>query len=61
MRRFFSEEQPDGSLLYRVTVSGSREITRWILGYGPDVEVLEPEWLRRDIARQCAAMAGLYK
>lgn len=42
--------QPDGSLLWRATVSGSLEIRLWILSWGPDVEVLEPPTLRQEIA-----------
>lgn len=54
------EEQPDGSLIYEVTVNGAREISKWILGYGQEVEVLEPAWLRSDIAKQCAGMMARY-
>jgi predicted DNA-binding transcriptional regulator YafY len=42
--------QPDGSLLWRATVSGTLEIRLWILSWGPDVEVLEPPTLRQEIA-----------
>ena len=54
------EELPDGSLLFEVTVKGTREITRWILGYGADVEVLEPESIRQEIARHAAATKKIY-
>lgn len=43
-------EEEDGSLLFEVTVNGSREITKWILSFGPAVEVLEPDTLRQDVA-----------
>lgn len=43
-------ELPDGALLYEVTVKGWWEITRWILGFGPLVEVIEPAKLRRKVA-----------
>jgi len=56
-----TQELPDGSLLYEVTVNGTREITRWIMGYGLAAEVLEPEWLRRDIAEQCGGMLARYR
>jgi len=39
-------EEETGCLLFEVTVNGCREITRWILGFGPAVEVLEPAELR---------------
>jgi hypothetical protein len=37
----------------------SPELRRWILGYGKDVEVLEPKSLREDIRREwLAALRG---
>lgn len=41
---------PDGSLRWRATVSGTIEIRLWILSWGDDVEVLEPSSLRDDVA-----------
>ena len=41
--------QPDGSLLWRATVSGTIEVRLWILSWGDDVEVLEPPALREDV------------
>ena len=35
--------QPDGSLLWGATVSGTIEIRLWILSWGADVEVLAPD------------------
>ena len=52
--------QSDGSILFAATVNGRREITRWILGYGAAVEVLEPVELREYVADQAKAMMGLY-
>ena len=46
--------------LYSVCVQGTREITRWILGYGGEVEVLEPESLRAAVAAQGRRMAAMY-
>lgn len=43
---------PDGSLEFRVTVSGLNEIAWWILGYGDQAEVLQPARLRRIIAQR---------
>ena len=43
------EPAPDGSLLWRATVSGTIEIRLWILGWGHEVEVLEPADLRADV------------
>jgi len=54
------EELPDGALLFEVTVKGTREITRWILGYGADVEVLEPAAIRQAVAAASRRMTEMY-
>jgi len=54
------EEQPDGSLLWRARVSGVLEIRSWILGWGPDAEVLEPTDLREWVAARHAEAAVRY-
>jgi proteasome accessory factor B len=51
----------DGSLTWRATVAGTIEIRLWILSWGDEVEVLEPEALREDVAsthRRAVARAG---
>ncbi len=50
----------NGSLNFEVTVSGLNEISWWILGYGDQVEVLEPPKLRELITARIAKMAGMY-
>jgi proteasome accessory factor B len=47
----------DGSIEFGVRVDGLGEITWWILGYGDQVEVLEPPELRRGISEIAARMA----
>jgi proteasome accessory factor B len=51
---------PDGSMTWSATVAGSREIRSWILGWGPDAEVLEPPELRAEIAELLGRAAGRY-
>jgi proteasome accessory factor B len=51
---------PDGTLDFRVTVSGLREISWWILGYGDQAEVLFPDELRKLIAGHVAHLADRY-
>jgi proteasome accessory factor B len=51
----------DGTLDFRVTVSGINEISWWILGYGDEAEVLEPPALRRLVAERAARMAQRYR
>ena len=45
------EVADDGSLTWRATVAGTIEIRLWILSWGDEVEVLEPEGLRKDVAQ----------
>jgi predicted DNA-binding transcriptional regulator YafY len=54
------EEQPNGSLILRIPVSDFREVKLRIMQYGADVEVLEPEELRKEIREEILRMVGLY-
>ncbi len=51
----------DGTLDFRVKVSGLEEISWWILGYGDQAEVLSPVKLRRMIADRVVRMAEVYR
>ncbi|HJU48545.1 MAG TPA: WYL domain-containing protein [Gaiellaceae bacterium] len=44
-----TERRPDGTLVWRSTVSGVVEIRLWILSWGDDVEVLQPPELREQV------------
>ena len=50
----------DGTLDFTVTVSGINEISWWILGYGPQAEVLGPAKLRRLVAQRAREMVERY-
>jgi predicted DNA-binding transcriptional regulator YafY len=52
---------PDGSLQWRATVSGTIEIRLWILSWGDDVEVLAPAVLRADVAATLRRALGHYE
>jgi proteasome accessory factor B len=54
------EPSDDGTLHWRARVSGTLEIRSWILGWGADVEVLEPVELREEIAAIVRATASKY-
>jgi predicted DNA-binding transcriptional regulator YafY len=54
------QELPGGDILYRVHVRGIREISWWIMQYGPDAEVLEPRALRDLMRENAARMLRLY-
>jgi predicted DNA-binding transcriptional regulator YafY len=52
--------QPDGSLLFEVEVNDPREVGWWVLQWGADAEVLEPESLRQELRETAERLAGLY-
>jgi predicted DNA-binding transcriptional regulator YafY len=54
------EELQDGGLLLTLRVAGTEEARRWLLGYGGEVEVLEPGSLRREMAGQAKKLARIY-
>jgi len=56
-----TEFQEDGSLLFRAQVSGLEEISWWVLGYGDQAEVLEPEPLRDLIVSRVKGMLERYE
>jgi len=53
------EDLPDGGCLLTVRVGSTLEMTPWIRGWGPQVEVLAPQGLRdefREFANQLYEM-----
>ena len=54
------EWMEDGTLDFYVTVSGLREIVWWVLGYGDQVEVVDPPRLRKMVAQRLRSAANLY-
>jgi predicted DNA-binding transcriptional regulator YafY len=55
------EPRNDGTTLLRMRVRGIDELTNWVLGFGPRVQVLRPAALRERVARDLRAANGLYK
>ena len=53
-------KQNDQSLLYERTVSMNPEVLMWVLGFGAEVEVLEPASLRQQVNEESQRMAHLY-
>ncbi len=51
---------PGGGLRLTLRVAGTFEVKRWLLGYGAEVEVLEPAALRAEIAADTKKLAQLY-
>jgi CRISPR-associated endonuclease/helicase Cas3 len=52
--------QSDGCLLWRAQIAEPREMLPWIRGFGADVEVIQPQQLREQIASEMKAAAALY-
>lgn len=54
------EPQPDGSLIWRAKIAEPQEMLPWIRGWGADVEVVEPESLRNQLAAEARRLARQY-
>ena len=56
-----TESNKDGSVTFKVTVSGFDEMRYWILSFGADAEVLAPATLRASVAEVAGQMIEQYK
>jgi predicted DNA-binding transcriptional regulator YafY len=54
------KKDKDGSLLMTMEVGGLREVMSWVLGFGREAEVVEPEHLRRAVAEELASTVEKY-
>ncbi len=54
------EDLPDGGCLMTVKVGSTMEMSPWIRGWGPDVEVLEPKDLREQFKRWAKRLGEMY-
>jgi predicted DNA-binding transcriptional regulator YafY len=52
--------QADGSVLVKARVPDTQVLRAWILGFGPQVEVLRPRTLRMAISSELTAAAARY-
>lgn len=52
--------QPDGGVIYEVTVSAVEEIAHWVMSYGRHAKVLEPDNLRELICDHISGMVAAY-
>jgi len=55
------EEQPDGSVLFKLHIAITPEFVNWLLYYGSRVEVLEPAHLRQRVAEEHRRAAEAYE
>lgn len=53
------QELPGGRLEMRLRVADTLEVRRWILGYGPMAEVVEPAAMREALRAEAEALARL--
>lgn len=58
-RRMITREK-DGSLLVRSRMPRDSWISGYLLSYGSGIQVLEPQWLRKEMAEKIAQMQKLY-
>ncbi len=52
--------QPDGSLIAEFSLPDTQEIKRWIMSFGPNAMVLEPQELVEAIQQDPQNMLRLY-
>jgi len=50
----------DGSYLLESTAIDTNELRWWLLGFGANIEVLEPDYLRDEFRKIADAMANTY-
>ncbi|WP_340399537.1 YafY family protein [Paenibacillus sp. FSL H8-0079] len=55
------KELADGSLLFEVTVNNEHEFIMWLLQYGPDAEILEPQSAREEMKARMVAWMRMYQ
>ena len=53
-------EGADGSLEMTLERAGTSEVKRWLLGYGAEVEVLEPLSLRSELTAEAKKLRAIY-
>jgi predicted DNA-binding transcriptional regulator YafY len=46
------EPQKDGSIIFSAEVAGTEEVKHWVLSWGSQAEVIEPGFLREEIAQE---------
>jgi predicted DNA-binding transcriptional regulator YafY len=54
------ENQEDGSLIFKAQIAGTEEIKFWVLSWGKDAVVLEPDSLREEIRMEARGILKKY-
>jgi predicted DNA-binding transcriptional regulator YafY len=55
------QDSLDGGCVLRIKVAGLGEVRRWIMQFGSEAEVLEPESLRREVANEIETAFRFYR
>lgn len=55
------EELDDGGLILTLTSTSELETLSWVLSFGGEAELLEPEELRREVKKRLATMTAMHK
>lgn len=51
---------PDGSVQVNMTVTGLVAVKKWVLSFGSDAEVIEPQHLRREVEYEVDKLQAIY-
>ena len=54
-------QEKDGSIIFEAEVAGTDEIKFWIMTWGSNAEVLEPDLLREEIRKEAVGILGRYE
>ncbi len=54
------EDQEDGSIILSMKTSGRWDVMRWVLSYGADAKILEPEELRNNMIEELHSAVAKY-
>jgi predicted DNA-binding transcriptional regulator YafY len=54
------EPQKDGSIIFSAEVAGVEEVKHWVLSWGRSCEVIEPQFLREEIAQELSECVEKY-
>ena len=55
------EETNSGEILVNAKIADNAQLRWWILGFGGQVEVIEPNSLRQDISKVCKSLSKIYE
>lgn len=54
------EQREDGSVFLKFSSNQRQQVCSWVMGFGPSVEVLSPDFLREEIRENAEKMLGKY-